>query len=189
MISIANRFAGQVPRGEFHLLGEGRSAWAYRVGSTHQAVKIFFPSFAHLAKEEASVYQVLQGSPYYPALYQVGADYLVMDYIEGITLFECLCRGILITKEHILEVDKALEDARERGLNPSDIHLRNILVTTEGKIKLIDVARFRQTKNCPQWEDLKRAFYRFYQMPYFPKKIPPFILNLTAALYKRKFLR
>lgn len=189
MISIANRFVGQVSSGEFHLLGVGRSAWAYRIGSTHQAVKIFFPSYAHLAEEEAAVYQVLQGSPYYPALYQVGADYLVMDYIEGLTLFECLCRGIPIKEEHIHQVDKALEDARERGLNPSDIHLRNIMVTTEGKIKLIDVARFRQAKDCPQWEDLKSAFSRYYRLPYFPKKIPSFFLNLTAALYKRKLLR
>lgn len=190
MISVAKRFHGngKIFKKDYKLLGVGRSASVYRIKETHQAVKVFFPSFAHLAEEEAAVYRVLQGSPYFPALYQVGADYLVMDYIEGHTLFECLCKGIPITEEQIQEVDQALEVARERGLNPSDIHLRNIIVTTDGKVKLIDVARFRQTKNCTQWDDLKNAFYRFYRLPYFPKKIPAFILNWTAALYKRKLL-
>ena len=37
--------------------------------------------------------------------------------------------------------------ARQRGLNPSDIHLRNIFLTDRGEIKVIDVARFGQKKS------------------------------------------
>lgn len=170
-------------------IGSGRSAFAYRIQSSNIVVKIFFPPFDHLAKEEADIYRDLQGTPYYTTLYEVGPNYLVMDYIDGHTLFECLRKGIQITAEHIKEVDKALSFARERGMNPSDIHLRNIMITTHGKIKIIDVARFRQSKNCTQWEDLKAAFYRFYRLPLFPKKIPAFILNLTAALYKKNLLK
>ena len=61
-------------------------------------------------------------------------------------------------------------------------------MTADNEIKMIDVARFRQTITCNQWDDLKNAFYHFYTRPYFPKKIPAFILNLIAALYKRKLI-
>lgn len=170
------------------LVGRGRSAFVYRIRSTNKVMKIFFPSHIHWAQEEGAVYRELQGIPYYPSIYQVGSNYLVLDYIEGDTLFECLSKGILITEEKVKEVDKALTIAREKGLNPSDIHLRNIIITREGEVKIIDVARFRQKKNCRQWNDLKLAFYRFYHLPFFPKKIPAFILNLIAALYKKNLL-
>lgn len=170
-------------------IGLGRSAFAYRIKSSNIVVKIFFPPFAHLAEEEADIYRSLQGTSYYPTLYEVGPNYLVMDYIDGHTLFDCIRKGIKITEKHIHEVDKALSVARKKGMNPSDIHLRNIIITTEGKIKMIDVVRFRQSKNCTQWDDLKSAFYRFYNLPFFPKKIPAVILNFTAAMYKRNLLR
>ncbi|MDI5789968.1 hypothetical protein PO124_21010 [Bacillus licheniformis] len=48
----------------------------------------------------------------------------------------------------ICEVDRALNDARRKGLNPSDIHLRNLILTPSGTIKVIDVARFCRRKNA-----------------------------------------
>ncbi|CAH0347651.1 protein kinase family protein [Bacillus sp. CECT 9360] len=169
-------------------IGEGRSAFVFRIKATDKAIKVFFPNHIHIAKEEAEIYKELQGISYYPTLYDAGSNYLVIDYIEGHTLFECLAQGIPVTTEKIKEVDEALLLAKKKGLNPSDIHLRNIFITSAKEIKVIDVARFRQTKNCTQWSDLKDAFYRVYLKPFFPKKIPAFILNLIAALYKRKLI-
>lgn len=170
------------------LVGMGRSAFVYRIQSTDMAMKIFFPSHVHWAQEEGAIYRELKGIPYFPSIYQVGPNYLVLDYIEGDTLFEYLRKGIVISEEKVKEVDKALSIARERGLNPSDLHLRNIIITSKGEVKIIDVARFRQNKNCRQWDDLKTAFYRFYHLPFFPKKIPAFILNLISSLYKKNLL-
>ncbi|BBP91193.1 hypothetical protein BsIDN1_48110 [Bacillus safensis] len=85
----------------------------------------------------------------------------------------------------IEQVDDALEEAREKGLNPSDIHLRNLILTKEGRIRVIDVARFTQTKACHQWDDLKTA-YAYYQKPFFPKKAPRLWLEVIAYLYKKR---
>ncbi|QOY37965.1 hypothetical protein AWH56_010575 [Anaerobacillus isosaccharinicus] len=93
--------------------------------------------------EEEEVYNVLFGNPYFPRMYGSGNNYLVIDFIKGQTLFSCLTNGIPIKDKHIKEIDKALELAKVEGLNPFDIHLRNILITVEGNVKLIDVARFR----------------------------------------------
>jgi len=170
------------------LVGTGRSAFAFKIKSTNKVMKVFFPAFVHIAKEEAEIYQVLQDIPYFPTIYESGPNYIVMDFVEGHTLFECMTRGIRITPDHIKEIDYALSLATDKGLNPSDIHLRNIFITSNGDIKIIDVARFRQTKDCTQWCDLKTAFHRLYLKRFFPKKIPAVLLNIVAFLYKKKLI-
>ncbi|MFZ3590059.1 protein kinase family protein [Bacillus sp. DJP31] len=171
------------------LVGTGRSAFVFRIQSTNYALKVFFPSFKHIALEEAEIYRGLKGISYFPELYGVGENFIVIDFIQGDTLFECLRKGIRVSKHHIEEIDLALQLARERGFNPSDIHLRNLLVTTQNEIMIIDVARFRQTKNCQQWSDIKTVYHKFYLSPFFPKKIPSFILNKMASLYKKHLLQ
>ncbi|MFB4162348.1 protein kinase family protein [Alteribacillus sp. JSM 102045] len=173
---------------KLELIGKGRSAYVFKILRSQKVLKVFFPDFTNIAAEEAGIYRDLEGLEFFPALYEAGSNYLVLDFIEGHTLFECLQQGIPVSEQNMKEVDQALNLARNKGLNPSDIHLRNIMVTQHGKIKIIDVARYRQTKHCTQWEDLKRAFYRFYKKPYFPKRLPIFILNMIAALYKKKWL-
>ncbi|WP_026582164.1 lipopolysaccharide core heptose(II) kinase RfaY [Bacillus sp. J33] len=170
-------------------IGAGRSAFAFRIKETDLVLKVFFPEFKRIAQEEADIYKALPDHPYFPSLYDNGENYIVIDYVEGLTLFDCLAKGIPIEEDKINEIDEALKLAREQGMNPSDIHLRNIILTSDGHIKIIDVARFKQTKECTQWDDLKHAFYKFYKKKYFPKKIPVFIMNLIAALYKRNFVR
>jgi predicted Ser/Thr protein kinase len=168
-----------------NFIGEGRSAVVFRIQSTDYALKVFFPKQEQTAIEEAKIYQQLQTISYFPTLYGSGNNYIVIDYIEGTTLFDCLRTGTKVTPEQIQEIDEALQSARECGLNPSDIHLKNIMISTSGEIKLIDVARFRQTKNCSQWDDIKLAYFTFYQRIYFPKRIPGSFLNMISNLYKK----
>ncbi|MBS4220668.1 protein kinase family protein [Bacillus sp. FJAT-49711] len=165
------------------LIGIGRSAFVFKIKNTQLALKVFFPSYRHLAKVEADVYQSIQHIDYFPQLYESGTHYLVIDYVDGYTLFECLTRGIPISENNIKEVDIAIQLARKEGLNPSDIHLRNIMINN-GKVKMIDVARFKQIETDTQWLDLKNAFYRLYTKRFFPKKIPASILNGIATFYK-----
>jgi predicted Ser/Thr protein kinase len=167
------------------LAGTGRSAFVFRIKSTNKAIKVFFPEFEYIAKEEAEIYKTLQDISYFPTIYDSGLNYIVMDYIDGYTFFECMTHGKIITSAHINEVDYALSLASKRGLNPSDIHLRNIFITSNDEINIIDVARFRQTKDCRQWDNLKKAFHQVYTRRFFAKKIPAPLLNIVAFLYKK----
>jgi predicted Ser/Thr protein kinase len=170
------------------LIGTGRSAFVFRISNSSKAIKVFFPDFTYIAKEEAEIYQVLQDIPFFPTIFDSGLNYIVMDYIDGRTLFECVNQGIPITTNHIKEIDEALLLASSKGLNPSDIHLRNIFISSTNDIKLIDVARFRQTKNCTQWSDLKSAYLLYYKKRLFPKKIPATIMNTVAFIYKKQLI-
>lgn len=170
------------------LIGTGRSAFVFRINNSSMAIKVFFPNYTYIAKEEADIYLALHDIFYFPTVYDSGLNYIVMDFIEGRTLFECVNQGIPITTEHIKEIDAALMLASNRGLNPSDIHLRNIFITSTNDIKLIDVARFRQSKDCTQWSDLKSAYVLYYKKRYFPKKIPAPIMNTVAFFYKKQLI-
>jgi predicted Ser/Thr protein kinase len=170
------------------LIGTGRSACVFRIKDTNRVIKVFPKEFAHIAKEEADIYSLLTNISYFPSIYETGPNFLTMDYIKGETLFQCVNKGIHIDEEHINKVDHILEEVRKLGLNPSDIHLRNIMITPDDQIKMIDVARFNQKKHDNQWDDLKNAYYRFYKHPLFPKSLPVYLLNFIAALYKKKIL-
>jgi len=169
-------------------VGAGRSAFVFKIKSTEKVIKVFLSPFVAVAKEEARIYRKLQGIDYFPVLYEAGENYLVIDYLRGYTFFECLSKGLVIAPQHVQEVDHALMLARQKGLNPSDIHLRNIIFTFNGEIKVIDVARFGQKKECTQWKDLKKAFYKLYNKGLCPKKMPAWLLNLIATLYKKRWL-
>jgi len=171
---------------DLSISGVGRSAAAFRIRDTNLVIKVFFPAYKAIALEEAEIYRLLTGSRYYPALHDSGSNYLVIDYVEGDTLFQCLTNGTIIDERYLKEVDHALDEALQVGLTPSDVHLRNIIVTPQNEIKLIDLARFRQLKdNDHQWENLKNA-YTLYRKSYFPKRIPEPILNGIAYVYKKK---
>lgn len=170
-------------------IGTGRSACVFRIKGTNKVIKVFPSCFKHIAFEEAEIYKRLTHIDYFPEIYETGHNYIVMDYIQGETLFECLSKGITIEEKQVHTIDVVLQLARQTGLNPSDIHLRNIFITSDNKVKLVDVARFKQTKKCEMWNDLKRAYFRFYIKPYFPRKIPKIILNLIAVLYKNEIIQ
>lgn len=169
---------------DLKLHGTGRSAAVFKIKNENRVIKIFYPTFEKTAIQEKQNYESLNGNPYYPTVYEAGTNYLVMDFIEGKTFFECLAEGIPLKPHYIEHVDNGLEFAKAAGLNPSDIHLHNLILTKEDEVRIIDVARFSQKKMCTQWEDLKSGYIRYYQHPFFPKKIPKWAMYAVSKLYR-----
>lgn len=77
----------------------------------------------------------------YDVGHQDGADYLVMESLEGETLAERLSKGPS-PLEHVLrigmEMCEALEYAHERGIVHRDLKPANVKITPEGAVKLLD---------------------------------------------------
>jgi serine/threonine protein kinase/tetratricopeptide (TPR) repeat protein len=87
------------------------------------------------------------------AIYDIGqhdgADYLVMEYVEGDVLTSRISRGPLSVRESVeiaLQVADALSEAHERGIVHRDIKSANIIVTARGQVKVLDfgLAKFLQ---------------------------------------------
>ena len=82
--------------------------------------------------------------PHICALFDVGRqgeiDYLVMEYLEGVTLAERLARGPLPQAEalrHGIEIADALDRAHRAGIVHRDLKPGNVMLTNGG-VKLLD---------------------------------------------------
>lgn len=146
-------------------------AYAFKMYANDKIEKI------HIEKK---VYERLGDSPYFSSCFGDKDNYLVLSFEEGTTLYDCLLEGIPIPKQVIEDVDHAREYARQKGLNPRDIHLKNILLQN-GRAKIIDVSEYVQPGNDLRWEHLKKGYDHYYPLIE-GKKVP---LQLIEKIRKR----
>lgn len=72
---------------------------------------------------------------------QDGIDFLVTEYVTGITLTDRIAKGPLAESELLdiaIQIGSALEEASSQGLVHLDIKPRNIMLTPKGQAKLLD---------------------------------------------------
>lgn len=147
------------------------------------AFKLFAEDKKAQKEKEEKVYQLLGDSPFFPKFHDSSEKVLILDYEEGKTLYDCLLQGVHIPLEVINDVEKARDYVRSRGLNPRDIHLKNILLQN-GRAKIIDVSEYIVPGNDFRWEHLKRGYEEYYH--YIDGKPVPFwMLNTTRKWYNQ----
>lgn len=150
-------------------------------------VKIYAPNRGGL-QAEAEAYRRINRHPAYPACLHSGDTYLILALMNGITLYECLAKGIHIPKRVIADIDEALEYARSQGLHPHDIHAKNVMMV-DGRGIVIDISDFLKQEHCTMWEDFKKAYQLIY-IPFMYRKpfpIPVFVLEMIRKGYRKFF--
>lgn len=133
-------------------------------------------------KKEIEVYKKLGNHPSFSTLYAHSENYLVLKKIEGITLFDALIKGVQIPKSVIDDIDEAIEYARSVGLNPFDVHGKNV-VMSKGRGYIVDVSDFYKQGYCRKWDDLKKAYEKIY-LPFIYKYHPPIPFFLVDGVRK-----
>lgn len=172
------------------LLGVGN----YAAGLTHPefpeyVVKIYAQG-RHGIEEEVEAYQKIKSHPSYSECFYHTDNYLILKMLKGKTLYACINEGIPIPESVIKDVDEALKYAKSVGLNPHDVHAKNVMIV-ENRGVVVDISDFTKTEKCVLWEHFKKVYYKIY-LPLLYKShpaIPEFYLNIIRKgyrLFKRK---
>ncbi len=114
-------------------MGEVHKAIDTRLGRT-VAIKLLFSEHSARFAQEARAIAALN-HPHICTLYDVGPDYLVMEYIEGAPL-SCPQPAENVVRL-ALEIAGALQAAHSKGIVHRDLKPGNILLTSSG-VKLLD---------------------------------------------------
>jgi len=170
---------------DLRCIGVGTDAAVFQYAHKPQyAFKLYAEDKKEKIQMEAEVYERLKKSPFFANCYAVYERYLVLSFEEGITLYDCILQGIHIPHQVILDVEDARDFAKEQGLNPRDIHLKNILLQ-QGKAKVIDVSEYSKDGNDLRWEHLKNAYYQYYDL-IDGKAIPFWLMQTVQKWYNQK---
>ena len=81
-------------------------------------------------------------------LYDVGPDYLVMEFVDGPTLAQRFTAGAMPMAEALAiarQITEALEAAHEKGIVHRDLKPENVKITPAGVVKVLD---FGLAKGC-----------------------------------------
>jgi hypothetical protein len=146
------------------------------------AYKIYSKESLHKKEVEEQVYLTLGHHPFFPVYYGKGDRYIVISLERGMTLYDCLLHGVDVPAQAMHDIEEARNYARSKGLNPRDIHLKNVLLQ-EGRGKLFDVSEYRQPGNDLRWEHLMLA-YRYGYRWFRGRKASPRMLEALKGLYK-----
>ena len=136
-------------------VGKGGMAVVYKakclVLNRYVAIKVLRPEFREdtdfIARFKAEAQSA--GSLSHPnivSIYDVGQegdlDYIVMEYVEGVTLKQYIdAKAIIPWKEAVdyaAQICSGLEHAHKKGIVHKDIKPHNIIITREGTLKITD---------------------------------------------------
>ncbi|MGA2984712.1 MAG: serine/threonine-protein kinase [Terriglobia bacterium] len=136
------------------LLGEGGSGVVYRGRDLRLerpvAIKVLADglrddefAWARLLREARLASQL--NHPNIAAIYDLGEEddhaYIVMEYVEGLTLADLIPEGgmpIEQVERYVAQIAGALAFAHQQGVIHGDLKGSNIIVTPEGNLKLLD---------------------------------------------------
>jgi hypothetical protein len=174
----------QVPA-PWQLLGAGNYAAVFcHPSAPALVVKVYAPGRPGF-REEVEAYRRLGSHPAFSECFYADQGFLILKRLYGVTLYDCLPRGLRIPPQVIQDIEQALNDARSRGLRPHDVHGRNLMMQ-DGRGLVVDISDFLKPGTCSTWEDLKQAYYWVYRPLIAPLRlrIPYCLLDGVRGVYR-----
>ena len=159
---------GKMIAGRYEILeevGKGGMAHVYKARchflNRYVAIKVLKEElkddkeFVHRFNTEAQAAARIS-NPHVVAIYDVGVEdglyYIVMEYIEGITLKEYILEKHVLTwrqaAEFAAQICEGLEEAHKQSVIHRDIKPQNIIMTSDGILKVTDFGIARATSQA-----------------------------------------
>jgi putative serine/threonine protein kinase len=138
---MENFFNGKISKKDleaFEMIGDGKDGEIYKVAED-KVVKYFFKEETHLRELEAM--KIGQTSAIMPRLYEFGDNYIVMEFVQGISLARHMKRHGHIDEEMTKKILFVLEEFKRLGFTRWDTEVRHMLMDENGEFKVIDHKR------------------------------------------------
>jgi putative serine/threonine protein kinase len=122
----------------YTLIGAGRDGAVYKL-EDNVCVKYFFDK--NTQQKELEAIKLGQTSNVIPRLYEHGENYIVMEYVNGISLSRYLKDKGELTEELTKKILSMFSELKEIGFKRLDTEVRHILINEAGELKVIDHKR------------------------------------------------
>ena len=128
---------------------------------------------------ELKALQVGQSSTVIPRLYEDGANYIVMEYVKGISLPQYLKKEKQLPEPIVEKILAMLAELKKIGFDRCDTEVRHILFNEDMDIRVIDLKRAFGTVRSTPTKLLKGIKKKGYL-----EEFMQHVNHLNPALYK-----
>lgn len=122
----------------YQLIGDGADGEVYQLTS-NTCLKLFFKE--ETKEKELEALEMGQSSNVIPRLYEHGQNFIVMEYVNGISLSKKLKKEKTIDKQLSEKILHMLDELKRIGFTRYDAEVRHILINEDGELKVIDHKR------------------------------------------------
>ncbi|WNF37194.1 hypothetical protein RJD24_01680 [Bacillaceae bacterium IKA-2] len=121
---------------DYPLIGYGNQGAVFKL-SEDRCVKIYRTELH--AKMEQDAYKTGQHLPFFPKVYEIGLNYLIMEYFNKPNLKEYLKKSMYMKESMAKQLLDILKTLKQTGYSMIDAPLRHLFVLENEELKLIDL--------------------------------------------------
>lgn len=107
---------------------------------------------------EASILKKVNGNKYFPRLYEVGGNYMIRDYVDGMPLKSYIKKNGL-NKELIHDIIEMLKEFEKLKFTKIDVRCKDVFINSNKKPMVIDPQKF-YTKERDFPRHLSKGLYK-----------------------------
>lgn len=127
---------------ECKFLGKGHNGIVYMLPDG-KLIKICFDTKS--CQKEYYILSKVNNSKYFPKIYGMCGNYMIRDYVDGITLKDYI-KKYGLSRELVIEIIKLFEEFKKLNFSKEDIRCKDIMVQPKGAIMVIDPKKFYSKK-------------------------------------------
>ncbi|WP_226679226.1 hypothetical protein [Mesobacillus jeotgali] len=161
----------------YQLVGKGGQGVVFKLNE-QQCVKIYEKKST--LEKEAYALNLGKELSFIPKVYEIGSNYIIMDYIKGTDLKTYLKEKGSISENLTKQIITIAKELERVGFKRINLPLRHLIITENNQIKVIDHVNSMNYK-APVPTDLIKGLKKLKQLDIFMKQVN----QLDPEIYKR----
>jgi predicted Ser/Thr protein kinase len=151
----------------YQLIGKGGQGVVFKLNE-QQCVKIYEKQST--AEKEAYALNLGNELSFIPKVYEIGSNYIIMDYIKGKDLKTYLKENGKISKHITQQIITIAKELKRVGFKRINLPLRHLIITENDQIKVIDHVN-SMNHEAPVPTDLIKGLKKLKQLDIFMKQV------------------